>query len=124
MGLALQAAQGNAGNPIGDHRVLERRGAGLCPSHPLGVVPTAKGPQGRAVTHSSPPPAPGTAEPALTESHDRLHLQHGVPQARVQLLHQALLVGHGPVQALLPVLGDKEFGPVVGNDAAFAARMG
>lgn len=51
---------------------------------------------------------PGTAEPALTESDDRLHLQHGVSQAGVPPLDQALLVRHRPVQTLLPVLGDKE----------------
>ena len=60
-----------------------------------------------------PPPqsqcrGPGTAEPALTESDDRLHLQHGVSQAGVPPLDQALLVRHRPVQILRPVLGDKE----------------
>lgn len=52
---------------------------------------------------------PGTAEPILTESDDRLHLQHGVSQAGVPPLHQALLVSHCTVQALFPVLGHKEF---------------
>jgi len=64
---------------------------------------------------------PGTAEPALTESDDRLHLQHGVSQAGVPVLDQVLLVHHRPVQTLLPILGDEELRPVVGDDAAFAA---
>lgn len=100
----------------------------------LRVIPGDEEPKGRLQpaghppSEMSPPPVPRrgaeTAEPALTESDDRLHLQHGVSQARVPPLDQALLVRHRPVQTLLPVLGDNELRPVVGNDAAFAAGEG